>query len=387
MIRIVFFATWLLACCCMAASMPAAAQSPQCAGVARGWQAAVASGNTSKVSEAVEAANRVRAACPELQKRIAEYQEKLRREEDRVRERELARQREAERQRELTLQRETDRKREVARIAAEREKVRAAERAAKLRCDAQWQTTSQEGTLDGFDGFVRTCAAHVEAPTSRNRAAAIRADPLKFDGLPSILSLAPFEPGATMHFGITKDGLSAENQRQLGLCNVGNSSACAYVGYEFQNGTGAPQNDSWAAALFVLACRNNDASGCGHLGYILAMGRGVRQDYARAIIFEQRGCEGGVLFACSNWGTRYDRGQGGLEKNHEAAVGLYERGCNAGNAGGIVLACKAAAEVYEKGLAPVVQDRAKALQLAEADRKSTRLNSSHLDLSRMPSSA
>ena len=349
-----FLATWLLACCCMTASMSASAQSPQCAGVTRGWQAAVASGKTAKIAEAGEAANRVRAACPELQRRIAEYQEEVRREEERVRERELA------------LQREVDRKREVARIAAERERVLAKERAAKLRCDAQWQTAAQEGTMDGFDGFVRTCAEHVEAPTARNRAAAIRADPLKFDGLPSIRSFAPLEPGGKIYYGIPKDGLSAENQRQLGLCEVNGSSACAYLGYQFQNGTGAPQNDSWAAALFVLACRNNHASGCGLLGYILTLGRGVRQDHARAVIFEQRGCEGGALFACSNWATRSLSGQGGLDKNYETAVNLYERACNAGNAGGIDLACKAAAEIYEIGPAPVVQNRARALQLAEA---------------------
>ena len=356
MIRIVsytFLATWLFACYCMTAIMPAAAQSPQCAGVARGWQAAVASGSTSRISEATEAANRVRAACPELQKRVAEYQKELRREEARVRERELARQREADRQRELTLQRETDRKREVARIAAERERVLAKESAAKLRCNAQWQTAAQEGTLDGFDGFVRTCAEHVEAPTARNRAASIRANPLDIPGLPVAGTPIP------------REGLSADILHYANSCESGNADICSYLGHQFRIGKNVPQNQTWAAALFVRACASNKSNGCASLGHALAVGNGVRKDYARAIIFDQRGCEGGALFACYNWGIEYYNGDR-VARNYETAVGLFERGCNAGKAGGHVDACKLAAEVYDEGLAPVVKNLAKALQLAEA---------------------
>ena len=67
---------------------------------------------------------------------------------------------------------------------------------------------------------------------------------------------------------IPRAGLSTESQAQAKLCEGGNAQACSFLANQFDEGTGAPKNDAWAATLYVRACGGGNAIGCGSVGSI-----------------------------------------------------------------------------------------------------------------------
>ena len=81
---------------------------------------------------------------------------------------------------------------------------------------------------------------------------------------------------------------------------------------------------------------------CADLGKIYQNGlEGEMVDYEKALKFNQKACDGGVLAACANLGLMHASGQG-TDENFAKAAELFERVC----AGGEKFACSNLCVMY-----------------------------------------
>ena len=159
------------------------------------------------------------------------------------------------------------------------------------------------------------------------------------------------------------------------------SSECAQV-----------KGDEVSVALFKRGCDGGDATGCHELFVRYMCGVGVPQDSNKALEAASRGCDLGLIEACSNAGLFAQR-QGG-EKNLALARKLMEKACTAGDvpacnnlgtidmmspgagptraaalfekmcAKGNVMSCANLAQILAVGLGEVPRDAARAQTLA-----------------------
>ena len=120
----------------------------------------------------------------------------------------------------------------------------------------------------------------------------------------------------------------------------GDPQAQCYLGVCFQNGQGVPQDYHEAVKWFRRAAEQGDSVAQCYLGVCYLNGAGVPQEYGETAKWLREAAEQNDPAAQFNLGMLYETGQG-VTQNYVEAV----------------------------------------------DRKSTRLNSSHLAVSRMPSSA
>jgi TPR repeat protein len=123
-------------------------------------------------------------------------------------------------------------------------------------------------------------------------------------------------------------------------CDSGSKpEACSELAKRAYRGEGIPRDRTRALALYRRACELHSSTGCNQAGLLTARGIGGAPNAEAAIGFFQRGClalEGGKsdADACANWGTFFQRGKGGVERNDVRAVALFQRACDAGSATG-----------------------------------------------------
>jgi TPR repeat protein len=74
------------------------------------------------------------------------------------------------------------------------------------------------------------------------------------------------------------------------------------------------------------ACDLGDAAGCGGLGYAYAK----KGDAVRSAQLYEKGCLGGDMLACMNYGTLLSHGGPGVKRDPKRGAELLEKSCNAG---------------------------------------------------------
>jgi TPR repeat protein len=85
-----------------------------------------------------------------------------------------------------------------------------------------------------------------------------------------------------------------------------------------------------AAPLYDQVCNGGNATACARLGYMYISGQGVAIDSSRSAALDSKACDGGVSTGCSNLGSLYSVGNG-VEKDTEKAKQLLSKGCSLGN--------------------------------------------------------
>ncbi len=121
--------------------------------------------------------------------------------------------------------------------------------------------------------------------------------------------------------------------------------ACVTVGYNYQNGIGAPPDLDRARDLFDRACIGGQMTGCTNLGVLYEQGLGVSVDLDRARDLYDRACTGGDMLGCKNLGGLYHHGLG-VPADLDRARALYDRACTGGEMGG----CSSLGFIYDQGI-------------------------------------
>jgi len=112
-------------------------------------------------------------------------------------------------------------------------------------------------------------------------------------------------------------------------CKAGQMTACARLGWLFENGSRVPKDEEQAATLFDRACRAGSPIGCSRLGYF-------RLDHdapAEALPLLKTACDGDDSAACAGVAFLYATGKG-VPQNDDVALPLYQRSCDLGDPAG-----------------------------------------------------
>jgi hypothetical protein len=116
-------------------------------------------------------------------------------------------------------------------------------------------------------------------------------------------------------------------------CEGGNAFACSQLGYMYQNKLGVEQDYPLAATLFSKACNAGSGNGCLNLGYLYQHSLGVAQDYPRAMSLYSQGCNAGMADGCNSMGVMFESGRG-VVKDLSRAAALFSKACDANNPAG-----------------------------------------------------
>ncbi len=82
-------------------------------------------------------------------------------------------------------------------------------------------------------------------------------------------------------------------------CDNGDMRACVNLGVQYRHGTGVPQDDRKALALYRRACGNGYKFACGYVGDMLYRGLGATQDKYRGEQLLRQGCKDGNQWTCT----------------------------------------------------------------------------------------
>ena len=165
--------------------------------------------------------------------------------------------------------------------------------------------------------------------------------------------------------GIEQNALASYNRKDYSdagplldqACAGGGFTACAFLGYMYQNQLNGAQDYARAATLYKKACEGGNAFACSQLGYLYQYKLGVKQDYPLAATLFSKACNAGNGNGCLNLGYLYQHGLG-VAQDYPRAVSLYSQGCNAGIADG----CNSLGVMFEGG-SGVVKDFSRAAAL------------------------
>lgn len=141
-------------------------------------------------------------------------------------------------------------------------------------------------------------------------------------------------------------------------CNQSDQSACARLGFKYEDGDGVPRDYAKGAALIRTACnagskyacaiiaslqdRANDCAdeatctelcnreifkACDKLAAEYLAGRGVQKNAMRAQQLYKKACDGGDGAGCNGLGFMYWRGEG-VARDRTAAQGFIQKSCD-----------------------------------------------------------
>ncbi|MCA9627874.1 MAG: sel1 repeat family protein [Myxococcales bacterium] len=146
-------------------------------------------------------------------------------------------------------------------------------------------------------------------------------------------------------------------------CVAGNADSCAVLGYHYLE----RDQLATAAPLFKRGCEGGNLLACHNYGFAYYMGQGVPQDYARARDLFTRVCEGGEAVGCSGLALLYAEGHG-VPQSNATAFELYNMACNAGE---FLYGCPFLGRFYQQGLVvPQDIEKARALYQRSCDQQS-----------------
>ena len=111
----------------------------------------------------------------------------------------------------------------------------------------------------------------------------------------------------------------------------GDTAAQFRLGWMYDNGAGAPENDREAAKWYRLAAEQGEASAQNNLGWMYANGYGVPENDREAAKWYKLAAEQGMAQAQFNLGWMYDKGEG-VPKNDREAVKWYKLAAEQGYA-------------------------------------------------------
>jgi TPR repeat protein len=138
------------------------------------------------------------------------------------------------------------------------------------------------------------------------------------------------------------------------LCEPGE---CATLGLRYETGSGVAQDFTRAIEYYRAGCKARVVKSCGHLGSILMLRGTTEREYTEAIAPLRVACDSGYPIACSNLGTAYALGRGGLPKDDRHALALFVKACDMENA----IACTLAGITYIAGTG-IPRDTARAFE-------------------------
>jgi uncharacterized protein len=146
--------------------------------------------------------------------------------------------------------------------------------------------------------------------------------------------------------GTTKDLDEAERYYKL-ACRDGATEHCRKLtglAHDYAKGSGLPQDESKALALFEYACSVNDGFGCVQVGHFHEYGKSTPKNEKRAIEHYEKACATNQSTACTRMGERYLDGRG-VAKNTDKAQVYLVSACDRKNAE----ACDLLGHLYRDG--------------------------------------
>lgn len=100
-------------------------------------------------------------------------------------------------------------------------------------------------------------------------------------------------------------------------------SMCALGTVHERGSLGIPKNLHEAARLYRRAAKLGDPCAQANLGRLYMCGSGVKQDYTKGVRILQHACDQGIAPAQNELAKAFEKGIGGLAKDHEKAMELY----------------------------------------------------------------
>ena len=139
-------------------------------------------------------------------------------------------------------------------------------------------------------------------------------------------------------------------------CEAGSTESCAYVGHMLMAGGDLASS----APFFEKGCKGGNLLACHNWGYAFYEGAGVPKDFARAKEQFSKVCDGGEPVGCAGLALLHVEGSG-VPKDPVEGARLYTLACNGGE---MMYGCPLLGRLYERGEG-VPRDLAKARELYE----------------------
>ena len=127
------------------------------------------------------------------------------------------------------------------------------------------------------------------------------------------------------------------------LCQAGNGNACydlvngymtyasptpkKFAGERERKYCGITRDRKKQFFYAELGCKFGNPDSCGRLGFYYH----EKKDHCKAVEFDEKACNGGAIFYCSNVGVSYIKGDCGYPIDYNKGLSYYKKACKAGN--------------------------------------------------------